>query len=199
MKIFEIGLMKTGTSSLGRAYEIMGFTHKGFSESLCHLFYNHNTRSFDFSNYDINIYNKLFDEIDKYDSFEDGPWHDIDFRILDEKYPGSKFILLERDNESWIKSLEYHTAPYYNVNNIEDKYLDYQWIEDRNSTIKKYIDMKTNKYNKIIEYFKDRKDDLLVFKISENWQPLCNFLNVPIPNVEFPKLNVSKVPNSHKK
>jgi hypothetical protein len=29
MKIFEIGVAKTGTTSLGLAYEILGFKHKG--------------------------------------------------------------------------------------------------------------------------------------------------------------------------
>ena len=28
MKVFEIGVAKTGTASLGRAYEILGFKHK---------------------------------------------------------------------------------------------------------------------------------------------------------------------------
>ena len=28
MKIFEIGVAKTGTTSLGKAYEILGFKHK---------------------------------------------------------------------------------------------------------------------------------------------------------------------------
>ena len=36
MKIFEIGVAKTGTVSLGIAFKILGFTHKGFSEE-CYL------------------------------------------------------------------------------------------------------------------------------------------------------------------
>ena len=32
IKVFEIGLMKTGSSSLGKAYEILGYKHKGWKK-----------------------------------------------------------------------------------------------------------------------------------------------------------------------
>ena len=35
-------------------------------------------------------------------------------------------------------------------------------------------------------------DKLLVYKVSEGWEPLCKFLGVPVPSVEFPKANDSK-------
>jgi len=70
MKIFEIGVMKTGTSSLGKAFEILNFKHLGWNP-YCH---------------NLLMENKLepiFGIIDQYDAFEDGPWHNMDFRILD--------------------------------------------------------------------------------------------------------------------
>ena len=30
---------------------------------------------------------------------------------------------------------------------------------------------------------------LLVYQISDGWEPLCNFLGVPIPDMEFPRIN----------
>lgn len=81
----------------------------------------------------------LFNTINKYDAFEDGPGHDINFRILDEKYLNSKFILLERYNDSWIRSMEFHTSPKYNVNKILPKYLNYKWISNRDVLIKELI------------------------------------------------------------
>jgi hypothetical protein len=30
---------------------------------------------------------------------------------------------------------------------------------------------------------------LLVFSVSEGWEPLCGFLGVPVPDVPFPKTN----------
>ena len=33
------------------------------------------------------------------------------------------------------------------------------------------------------------KDRLLVLEVAQGWKPLCEFLDVPVPNVPFPRLN----------
>lgn len=33
------------------------------------------------------------------------------------------------------------------------------------------------------------KDKLLVFQVEQGWEPLCNFLGCPIPDVPFPRIN----------
>ena len=33
------------------------------------------------------------------------------------------------------------------------------------------------------------KDQLLIYRIGEGWEPLCNFLGKPIPDVPFPHCN----------
>ena len=71
MKIFEVGIMRTGTTSLGLAYEILGFKHKGCDHIL---------------NEELNEkedYNILFDVIDKYDAFEDVPCQSVEVKILE--------------------------------------------------------------------------------------------------------------------
>ena len=50
--------------------------------------------------------------------------------------------MLERDNDAWIKSLEHHNSPKYNVNNIKNKYLDYEWLNNRDSLITEKINWK---------------------------------------------------------
>jgi hypothetical protein len=32
-------------------------------------------------------------------------------------------------------------------------------------------------------------DRLLVYQVGEGWEPLCRFLDVPVPEVPFPHLN----------
>jgi hypothetical protein len=32
-------------------------------------------------------------------------------------------------------------------------------------------------------------DRLLVFDVREGWEPLCTFLDVPVPDTPFPRLN----------
>lgn len=34
-----------------------------------------------------------------------------------------------------------------------------------------------------------KSENLLVFKAKDGWAPLCKFLNVPIPNVPYPRSN----------
>jgi len=34
-------------------------------------------------------------------------------------------------------------------------------------------------------------EKLLVFQVSDGWKPLCDFLNVPVPDEEFPHINES--------
>ncbi|HZE03990.1 MAG TPA: sulfotransferase, partial [Solirubrobacteraceae bacterium] len=33
---------------------------------------------------------------------------------------------------------------------------------------------------------------LLVWSVSEGWEPLCEFLQVPVPDADFPRVNDSK-------
>ena len=37
------------------------------------------------------------------------------------------------------------------------------------------------------------KEKLLVFSVKEGWEPLCKFLDLPIPNEPFPKTNDTKM------
>jgi hypothetical protein len=41
------------------------------------------------------------------------------------------------------------------------------------------------------------KDKLLVFDVSQGWEPLCAFLGVPVPNVPFPRVNDTAEFQSH--
>ncbi|MEM9284139.1 MAG: sulfotransferase family protein [Verrucomicrobiota bacterium] len=181
MKIFEIGWAKTGTTSLGRAYEILGYRHMGWNSEAHNQFIQ------------TGDYEPLFEIIDDYDAFEDGPWHNCDYRVLDQRYPGSRFILLERDNESWVRSMELHYSPDYNVNQIDALYLEPGWITNRSKEINRLIRLKEEKYDGIREYFAERAEDLLEFRVVEGWAPLCEFLDQPIPDEPFPKLNVSVI------
>lgn len=190
-KIFEIGVKKTGTSSLGVAYKLLGLHDAKWNGKL----YDRWIESGE-TDYEI-----LFNRIDQYEAFQDGPWHDCDYKMLDKRYPGSKFIILERDDESWLKSIELHESPAYNVNNIKNKYLYDEWIIDRMETRRKKLKWKKNKYAGIKKYFKDRPSDLLIMNITagDGWDKLCPFLGLDVPQESpgvpflFPTANVSKL------
>ena len=43
-------------------------------------------------------------------------------------------------------------------------------------------------YNaRVIKFFEGMEHRLLVFNVKDGWEPLCDFLKVPVPNVRFPK------------
>jgi len=179
-KIFEIGLPKTGTTSLKSAFQMLGITQLGWAPTLYKLFKRKGTKA-------------LLNDINRKQAFSDGPWHDCDYKILDQNFPNSKFIILERDNDDWIRSKEKHESPLHNNNDINGDWLYKEWITDRENYIKKELSFKENKYKEIKEYFKDRPNDLLVMDIckGEGWEKLCPFLGKPIPNKPFPFSNKS--------
>jgi len=174
-KVFEIGSPKTGTSSLGLAFGILGLKHKGWDRIL-HLQCKEGN------------FQETLKEAEKFEAFVDGPWHYTNvYRTLDREFPNSKFILLERDIQSWIKSYE-------NFFSDDKMALGTCPINDFQSKKQEIIDNHLKKYKEIKAYFKNRPKDLLVMNIcaGEGWEKLCPFLGLPIPDKEFPHFNKTK-------
>ena len=48
-------------------------------------------------------------------------------------------------------------------------------------------------FNSWVKHVKERvpKERLLIFEAKQGWEPLCNFLNLPIPDQPFPHVNDS--------
>lgn len=94
-KVFGVGMMKTGTSTLGRCLTIMGYRHRAYYPKLIRQI----ARG-DFS--------YAWDVAERYQSFEDNPWPMI-FREIDERWENARFVLtVRRDSETWFRSLMNH-------------------------------------------------------------------------------------------
>lgn len=195
MKIFGIGLGKTGTTSLSAALDILGYRSCHFPLGI--LTYQNNELRID-SNFAT-----------QYDAFVDLPIACL-YKDLDVMYPDSKFILTVRDIPIWLKSSERHYAGVYRGPIQPD-----WWYENRQGAWKEGDDkMKSvvldlfgtilfdsSKYEEgyrrhlsgVINYFKKREKDLLVIDIcsGEGWNKLCPFLNKPAVNSPFPKENLT--------
>jgi len=170
-KIFAIGFPKTGTTSLNRALTTLGYKVKS------HF-------GLDDPNISRNVYEMAFRFVEEHDAFEDAPWCFI-YKELDEKYPGSKFILTLRSTEKWIKSQVDHFTQTRPMR---------EWIYGAgcpkgNEDI--YIARYERHNQEVLEYFKDRPDDLLVLRLTEGdgWEKLCQFLHKDVPDIEFPHEN----------
>ncbi|HET8654378.1 MAG TPA: sulfotransferase [Longimicrobiaceae bacterium] len=197
-KVVEIGSPKTGTTSLGRAFELLGLRHRGWDKQL----HGELLRALGVAGtMDVmaipaerldelmlrkwreGAFDRILEEMRRFDAFEDGPWHFPGFfKVVDRAFPGTRFILLERDREQWLRSYRNHfgsTRPAL----PEDP------GDPRPLVLREHL----RRYDTVRAYFAQRPGDLLTMNIcaGEGWEPLCRFLELPRPGVPFPHLNRS--------
>merc|ERR1719283_487849 len=69
-----------------------------------------------------------------------------------------------------------------------DIYFEHKELSRRFKSSK---DIMKQKYRAHIEYVKSvvPKDRLLIWNVKEGWEPLCKFLNVPVPDCPVPRKN----------
>jgi hypothetical protein len=170
-KIFGIGLSRTGTKSLHVALGILGF------------------RSIHYPQLD-----RMEQLLHWYDAAVDTPVA-CSFRELDGCYPDSRFILTVRDFRAWLKSAEWHfSGPSPDAHwKREVRLRTYGTLTwDRSAFLKAYH----HHVLTVVDYFENRSEALLIIDITggEGWEPLCAFLQRPVPAVEFPHENARSVP-----
>ena len=113
-------------------------------------------------------------------------------------YPQAKFILTERDAESWYSSISKTI--------LESLDRDFDGADPDQGAMRKMInylirdktfhgrldkDSVIAVYGRHNQEVKDtlQRSRLLVFDAPQGWGPLCEFLNVPVPAALFPKTN----------
>lgn len=173
-KVFGIGFHKTGTTSLAKALSYLGYRVTG-------------PNGVDNPNIAQEVYEMAFDLVNKFDAFQDNPWP-ILYRELDRKFPGSKFILTLRPSDGWVRSVVNHFS--------EEETPMREWIygvghpKDSEDV---YVARYERHNREVLEYFKDRGNDLLVLNLTagEGWAQLCPFLGERIPAVRFPCANTA--------
>lgn len=176
--VFCIGWHKTGTTTLGLALLELGYSVLGARLDLYKQLQAGDVRS-------------VLDIAGDFDALQDVPWAAL-FRELDERYPGSRFILLEREPESWLRSAKRH---------FSDTYIPlHEWLYGK-GVLEGNEDLYRKRYeehNQLVkEYFTNRSEDLLIMNLQEedDWEKLCKFLDCDIPKKKFPHSN--KAPYSY--
>jgi hypothetical protein len=173
-KIFGIGLQRTATSSLAEACRILGWNP-------CHGDYARLPGALDLND---PIY-------ETFNMFCDTPFYYL-FEKLDFKYPGSKFILTVREEDSWIESVQ----KLFNVNR-QFSYspairLHHTLVYGSPSFDESAMrDAHRRHIRKVSAHFQDRQADLLIADLTRNagWNELCEFLGCERPSCPFPHLN----------
>ncbi|MCB9188197.1 MAG: hypothetical protein H6599_02835 [Flavobacteriales bacterium] len=202
-KIFCIGFGKTGTTSLELALKDFGYK-MGFQPVAEMLVEDWHKGEVD----------RILNYCHSADAFQDLPFGAPGlFRELDKNFPKSKFILTIRTTpELWFDSvLKFHgkkfSADGKSVPTIEElgnKVYRYKgWPLDMISYLfgypeidlydkEKYIEIYLKHIEDVREYFKDRKNDLLVLDVSlsGSYQKLADFLGIEVGEYDsFPWLN----------
>ncbi|GAA4617589.1 sulfotransferase family protein [Saccharopolyspora hordei] len=120
------------------------------------------------------------------------------WRELVDSYPDAKVVLTVRDPEKWYDSV--HSTIYQFV---QEEPGDDDFSVKLRPTIERMIWNGTfggrfDDRAHAIEVFQRHNaavqeavpaDRLLVYQVGEGWQRLCDFLGVPVPDVDFPHVN----------
>lgn len=177
-RVVGIGWAKTGTTTLGRCFEILGYEHQSQRLDLVH-------------DIEEGRLSRIREVAEQKESFEDWPWI-ILFRQLDEWFPGSKFVLTMRAPERWVRSYTnmLHTQGDASEELNEIRRILYG-LPFPNITEEQLVDRYCRHNREVREYFSDRPDDLLVVNWEEGdeWKRLCDFLGREIPSEPFPHAN----------
>jgi len=135
-----------------------------------------------------------------WDTLFDGFESTVDFpscssyEALAAHYPDARVILTVRDPERWFES-------------TQETIFTPRWIDYlRNVEMGKFIQLNVNDYlqdrihdkQHLIQRFQEHTDEvrntvpasrLLVFEVKDGWGPLCEFLQLPEPDTDFPFVN----------
>ena len=180
-KIFGIGLSKTGTTSLANALQVLGYKTKDNMGVVKYA-------TGDLSSVDLHL-------VDANDALTDTPIPSF-YRELDVRYPGSKFILTVRESEGWLKSCKKQfTQRFAEVQSDAHKQLFIDLYGTDVFDDERFASGYARFVDGAREYFKDRPGDLLIINITgdEGWEKLCPFLQRPVPDIPFPKANVTQL------
>ncbi len=188
LKIIGAGMGRTGTASLKVAIESLGVGRcYHMSEVL-----KHPERAKDW----IDVtdgdggWEKIFDG---YAATVDNPGCNY-WRELADYYPEAKVILTIRDAEKWfdstnetIHSIEF--ASFIENSPFGEMVQKTIWekMENRMQDKDYMVNFFNSRTSEIIDYIAPER--LLVYEVGEGWERLCKFLDVSVPDAEFPRIN----------
>lgn len=200
MKVIGSGFGRTGTASLKGALEYLGF---GPCYHMFEIIAKPErgaewTRAVNGEDVD---WKQVFDG---FDSTLDYPGC-LFYEQLLETFPDAKVVHTVRDPERWYEST-YNTIyqyakdvpddPKFRTDDEFGKFVPtikkLMWdgffhgrFEDKDYTLQRFADHTENIKRTV------PADKLLVYQVSDGWQPLCDFLGVDVPDEEFPHINES--------
>ncbi len=113
------------------------------------------------------------------------------WRELIDVYPDAKVLLTTRTAESWYKSI--NKTIFQVLRKNDDKGMIGDVLIRRGT-----FDERIEEEDHVLDVFRRHEaevkatvpaDRLLVYPVGSGWEPLCEFLGVPIPDQDYPRSN----------
>jgi Sulfotransferase domain len=207
MKVIGAGLPRTGTLSQKVALEMLGF-------GPCYHMVNVLTNLPLSKQWEQALDGEVdWDEVfGEHESTVDWPGAFF-YRELADAYPDAKVVLSTRDPEAWEKSMRetiwdtiYGRSPAAHISQAREL-VDPAWGEYIRLMSRMWAaqgifngaDIRPGQLAEAIARYQEQvqrnvpEDRLLVWSVQDGWEPLCSFLEVDVPEAQFPRLNDSKM------
>lgn len=190
-KVFGIGLSRTGTTSLTRALELLGWRTVHFPDDAR-------------SQAELSAFLRAPEDalrlslLDAVDALTDTPAA-ATFAALDRAYPGSAFVLTTRGAEPWLRSCERYWASVLDDLYATDPDAPYVRLVNRavygTDRFDRHAFLAAARRHEVAvrAHFAARPGDCLTLDVcaGEGWPELCGFLGVAVPGLPFPHANAS--------
>lgn len=192
-RVFGIGLSRTGSRSLMEAMRLLGYRARHWDYTRKLLVYD-----------EEGVLRPRLELLEPYDAYGDVPISLL-YKVIDREYPGSKYVLTVREQESWLRSCRRFFAPERlqglreRMPPAEQRWRDLQF-NDVWGTLgydeAQFLAVRARHEADVREYFRERPGDLLVLDISagQGWAELCPFLDRAVPDVPFPSVTERGAP-----
>jgi hypothetical protein len=123
-------------------------------------------------------------------------------------YPEAKVILVERDYDKWWTSVKtsvidslWGPIPSFFINHVEPIVGTQMGVINRKimmgwAGVNNVDDLIANARNAFDRHHRGvrelvPKENLLIYRMGQGWEPICEFLGKPVPNIPFPHANES--------
>lgn len=185
VKVFGIGLPKTGTTTLAAMLRQLGYKHAPYDKRLIQSV----------ADGDLN---PMWRCIESYQSFEDWPWPLV-YAEVDAQVPNAIFVLtLRRDRLTWLSSAQRHNKA--NIERYGDKkkgdpasrlWGRYWPRVNTPNTPDKLLEIYDTHRAQVHAHFAERPDKLveLCWETGDGWPELCAFLGEPLVEGPVPHEN----------
>jgi Sulfotransferase domain len=207
MKVIGAGLPRTGTLSQKVALEMLGF---GPCYHMVNVLTNLPLSKQWEQAMDVEVdWDEIFGE---HDSTVDWPGAFF-YRELAAFYPEAKVVLSVRDPESWEGSMRetiwdtiYGQSAMAHISKAREL-VDPDWHEYVRLMSRMWAaqgifsgaELRPGQLAEAIARYEEQvrrnipSERLLVWSVTEGWEPLCEFLEVDVPDAQFPRLNDAKM------